>query len=153
MNSDFSDLLKSLNAAGAEYLVVGGLAVILHTEPRYTKDLDIWINNSRSNAKHVYQALREFGAPLRDVTVDDFTQPGLVYQIGVAPTRIDILMGLESMSFSDCWSRRITDEIDGQKINLISIPDLIENKERTARPQDLIDAALLRKKLASEYGG
>ncbi len=148
MNSDFSDLLQSLNDAGAEYLVVGGLAVIIHTEPRYTKDIDIWINNSRANAERVYRALGKFGAPLGNVTVDDFTATDLVYQIGIEPTRIDILMGLEAMDFVDCWPRRIQETLDGVAMNVISISDLIENKERTARAQDLIDAANLRAKLA-----
>jgi len=144
VNSDFSDLLQSLNDAGAEYLVVGGIAVIIHTEPRYTKDIDIWINNSRSNAERVFRALGNFGAPLGDVTVDDFTKNDLVYQIGVEPTRIDILMGLEAMDFEDCWSRRVPEALEGIPMNVISVADLIQNKERTARPQDLIDAANLR---------
>lgn len=148
MKSDFSDLLQSLNDAGAEYLVVGGLAVIVHTEPRYTKDIDIWINNSRINAERVYRALGEFGVPLIDVTVEDFTTDDLVYQIGVEPTRIDILMGLEEMDFVDCWARRVPETVEGVNMNVISIRDLIENKERTARPQDMIDAANLRAKLA-----
>ena len=148
MNSDFSDLLQSLNDAGADYLVVGGLAVIVHTEPRYTKDIDIWIDNSISNAEKVYRALGNFGAPLGEVTVEDFTTAGLVYQIGVEPTRIDILMSLDEMEFADCWLRRVPESFEGVPMNLISIPDLIENKERTARPQDLIDAANLRKRRA-----
>jgi len=149
VNSDFSDLLQSLNDAGADYLVVGGLAVIVHTEPRYTKDLDIWIDNSRPNAEKVFRALGKFGAPLDEVTVEDFTLPGLVYQIGVEPTRIDILMSLDEMEFADCWPRRVPEIFDGVSMNLISIADLVENKERTGRPQDLIDAANLRKKLAN----
>ena len=82
MNSDFSDLLQALNEGEVEYLIVGGYAVAKHTEPRYTKDLDIWINNTRENAERVFQALRAFGAPLGSVSVDDFTIPDLVFQIG-----------------------------------------------------------------------
>ena len=146
MNSDFSDLLQALNEGEVEYLIVGGYAVAKHTEPRYTKDLDIWINNTRENAERVFQALRAFGAPLGSVSVDDFTIPDLVFQIGLEPSRIDILMGLEAMDFNDCWNRRVIAEIDELKINFISISDLIENKERTGRPQDLVDAKNLRQK-------
>lgn len=146
MNSDFSDLLRALNDAKVEYLIVGGYAVGKYTEPRYTKDIDIWINNSIDNAERVFQALQAFGAPLGDVTVDDFSAPDLIYQIGVEPSRIDILMGLESMDFENCWKRRVTAELDELTLNFISIADLIENKERTGRPQDLIDARNLRQK-------
>jgi hypothetical protein len=102
---------------------------------RYTKDIDIWINNSLDNAERMFQALKAFGAPLGDVTVDDFSASDLVYQIGVEPSRIDILMGLEAMDFEDCWKRRVTAELDELTLNFISIADLIENKERTGRPQ------------------
>lgn len=147
MNSDFSDLLRALNDAKVEYLIVGGYAVGMLTEPRYTKDIDIWINNTKDNAERVYKSLQEFGAPLGDVTISDFTNPDLVYQIGLEPCRIDILMGLEDMDFSECWNRRVVTELDEMTFNFISIDDLIENKERTGRPQDLIDADNLRTKV------
>ena len=147
MNSDFKDLLGAFEKAGVRYLVIGGYAVSEHTEPRYTKDLDIWIDNSIENANCVVDALYEFGAPLLDVTVQDFTVPTLVYQIGIEPSRIDILMGLKEMNFDECWERRETVEISGLTVNFISIPDLIANKERAGRPQDLIDADNLRKKI------
>lgn len=149
MNSDFSDLLAALNDGGVEYLIVGGYAVGKHTEPRYTKDIDIWINNTRENAERVFQALKGFGAPLGEVTVDDFTVPDLVYQIGLEPSRIDILMGLEEMDFNECWKRRVLAELDELTLNFISVADLIENKERTARPQDLLDAKSLREKFGN----
>lgn len=147
MNSDFKDLLDTFADAGVRYLVIGGYAVSEHTEPRYTNDLDLWIDNSIENANKVVTALHEFGAPLQDVAVEDFTVPTLVYQIGIEPSRIDILMGLKEMNFEECWERRETVEFSGLTVNFISIPDLIANKERTGRPQDLIDADKLRKKL------
>jgi hypothetical protein len=126
--------------------VVGGYAVSEHTEPRYTKDLDLWVDNSVENAERVVDALRAFGAPLRDATVHDFTVSTTVYQIGLPPSRIDILMGLEGLDFNDCWQRRENSMIGEMPINYISIADLIVNKERAGRPQDLIDAENLRKK-------
>ena len=83
MNSDFNDLLQALNDEAVEYLIVGGYAVGKYTEPRYTKDIDIWINASVENAERVLRALAKFGAPLANITVDDFTDPDLFYQIGV----------------------------------------------------------------------
>jgi hypothetical protein len=88
MNSDFKDLLLALNDAGAEYLVVGGYAVAKHTEPRYTKDLDVWINNTRDNAERVLNAIRAFGAPVSNISLDDLTTEGMFYQIGIEPVRI-----------------------------------------------------------------
>jgi hypothetical protein len=145
MNSDFKDLLRSFEGAGVRYLVVGGYAVSEHTEPRYTKDLDLWASNSHDNAARVLRALSEFGAPLKDVSLDDFENPQTVYQIGLPPSRIDILMALEGLNFEDCWPRRKVSTIDGLAVPYISVPDLIINKEIAGRPQDLIDAANLRK--------
>jgi len=144
MNSDFKDLLKAFNDAGVRYLVVGGYAYAEHVEPRYTKDLDIWIDRSHENAERVLVALRDFGAPLNELTVDDLTTAGTFYQIGLPPNRIDIISQLEEMTFADCWERRKTVNIGELTINYLSLDDLIENKERTARPHDLADADHLR---------
>src|SRR5580692_5697363 len=91
INSDFRDLLRNLNGAGVQYLVVGGYAVMVHTEPRYTKDLDLWIKPELKNAQALLAALLEFGAPIADVTPEDFTEPEIFFQIGVDPVRVDIL--------------------------------------------------------------
>jgi hypothetical protein len=91
INSDFRDLLQSSNAAGARYLIVGGYAVMVHTEPRYTKDLDIWIEPELENARLVLAALKVFGAPTEDVSESDFTELDVFFQIGIDPVRIDIM--------------------------------------------------------------
>lgn len=145
MNSDFKDLLRIFEKAEVRYLVVGGYAVSEHTEPRYTKDLDLWVDNSEENAGAVFSALREFGAPLRDATLEDFADPKTVYQIGLPPSRIDILMALEGLDFLDCWQRRLETVIDGLTVKYISVQDLIVNKELAGRPIDLIDATNLKK--------
>lgn len=147
MNSDFKDLLKLFAGAGVRYMVVGGYAVTEHTEPRYTKDLDLWVDNSDENAERVVAALREFGAPLLDATVHDFTVPTTVYQIGLPPSRIDILMSLEGLDFGDSWNRRKNSIVAEIPVAYISLADLIVNKELAGRPQDLIDAQNLRRQL------
>lgn len=147
MNSDFKDLLKTFNETGVRYLVIGGYAYAEHVEPRYTKDLDIWIDNSVENAVRVIEALRIFGAPLLNVTEEDFTDPTTFYQIGLPPSRIDLLAGLEQMDFAACWERRKVVQMDDLVLNYIAATDLIVNKEITGRPQDLVDVEHLRKKL------
>ncbi len=155
MNSDFRDLLKTFNDAAVKYLVVGGYAYAEHVEPRYTKDLDVWIERSDENADRVLEALHEFGAPLRELTKTDLMSPGTFYQIGLPPNRIDIITQLEEMDFSECWPRRKVGILGDLSVNYISAQDLIENKERTGRPHDLVDAEYIRRaqretKLAEE---
>jgi len=144
MNSDFKDLLKAFNDAGVRYLVVGGYAYAEHVEPRYTKDLDVWIERTVENADRVLAALRSFGAPLRELSKDDLISPGTLYQIGLPPNRIDIITQLEEMDFSECWNRRKTGQIGELAVEYISAHDLMENKERTGRPHDLADLEHLR---------
>lgn len=146
MNSDFKELLKIFAERKVKYLIIGGYAVAKHAEPRYTKDLDIWISNSRENAKRVYQSLKEFSAPLADITVEDFTIPTLVFQLGIEPSRIDILMGLKELNFEECWTRRAVSNIGGLEIYFISLDDLIFNKTLAGRPQDLLDVEILKLK-------
>lgn len=128
MNSDFKELLKIFAQEKVKYLVIGGYAVAKHAEPRYTKDLDIWIDNSRENAERVFHALKEFGAPLNNIKIEDFTVPTLVFQLGIKPARVDILMGLKELDFDECWERRATAQVSEIEIYFISIDDLIFNK-------------------------
>ena len=94
VNSDFSDLLQIFNANNVKYLVIGGYAVVQYAEPRFTKDLDVWISTDSDNAESVYKALQEFGAPLTDLTPKDFSEDGYFFQMGVPPVRVDVLMGI-----------------------------------------------------------
>jgi len=138
-NPDFRDLFRCLNDAGARYLVVGAYAVIFHTEPRYTKDLDVWVDPTPENAAKVWNALAEFGAPLADVTMGDLCDPALVYQVGVAPNRFDVLMAVEGLAFSEAWDRRVTSTYAGQLVHILGLDDVIRAKTAAGRPQDLID--------------
>ena len=143
MNSDFKELLKALNEEKVRYLVVGGYAVIKHTEPRYTKDLDIWVSPDVENAKHVYAALESFGAPLEGVTVDDFTDMNIIYHMGRAPARIDILMSLKGLDFEESWANSVEAELGDVATRFLSPQDLIINKRLIGRPQDLMDVESL----------
>ncbi len=143
VNSDFSDLLRLFNANQVKYLVVGGYALIQYAEPRYTKELDLWISADATNAEAVYRALREFGAPLANLTAADFAQEGYFYQMGVPPVRVDILMGIPGVTFAEAWPRRAEVDFDGLLVPFISRQDLIAAKRASGRPQDLLDVAQL----------
>jgi hypothetical protein len=143
VNSDFSDLLRLFNANRVKYLVIGGYAVIRYTEPRYTKDLDLWVSADAENARSVYAALKEFGAPLVGLTEQDFAEEGYFYQMGVPPLRVDVLMGIPGVVFSDAWERREETDFGGLRIPFISRRDLIAAKRASGRPQDLLDAQSL----------
>jgi hypothetical protein len=124
-------------------MVIGGYAVIQYAEPRYTKDLDVWISTDIANAKSIYKALKEFGAPLADLTEDDFSEEGYFYQMGVPPMRVDILMGIPGIEFEEAWQKRKEVDFDGLVVSFISREDLITAKRASGRPQDLIDADTL----------
>ncbi len=103
----FKELLRSFNEHQVKYLVVGAYAVMKYTEPRYTKDLDIWVEPTRENARRVFAALKEFGAPLSDVTPEDFTKTDVIFQLCLAPQRIDVLMAVKGLEFAKAWERRV----------------------------------------------
>ena len=147
-NPHFSELLQKLYAENVEFLIVGGYAVMKYAEPRFTKDLDIWIRNSPENATKVYAVLAEFGAPLKSdgLSAKDFTSDDLTYQIGVAPIRIDILTRIDGVSFNEAWERRERDLLAGIPANFISLEDLIRNKAASGRASDVEHLKQLRKK-------
>jgi hypothetical protein len=125
-------------------LFVGAHAVGFHAEPRTTKNLDIWADSSPDNADRLYRALTEFRAPLEGIKKEDFCNQEIVYQIGVPPNRIDIIMGLEGVTFEAAWNNRIETPYDGERIFLLSREDLIKMKRIAARPQDLEDVQALQ---------
>lgn len=145
VNRDFSDLFAAFNDAGVEYLVVGAHAVAFYAEPRFTKDLDVWVNTSASNAARVVAALRTFGAPLPDVTESDFSTPGVTLQLGVAPNRIDIATAIDGVAFHEAWPNRTPTQYGDQPIWVIGRRDLVVNKRAAGRPQDLLDLSMLER--------
>ena len=144
-NSDFRELLSALNDYDARYLVIGGYAVMFYTEPRFTKDLDLWVEPTRENGVRVFQALAHFGAPLAGVTPDDFSSEGLFYQMGSPPVRVDILTSVTGMRFEEAWPRRVERDLEGVRTPFISREDLIRIKSALGRPQDLMDVDALKK--------
>lgn len=147
MHRDYSDLLRAFSEAAAEYLVVGSYALALHLEPRYTKDLDIWVRPSAENSQRVFDALARFGAPLRNIRAEDFAVAGNVYQIGVEPVRVDVLTSVSGLEFDAAYSRRLVVSHEGMDVPFLSLEDILVNKEAAGRPQDLLDANAIRRKL------
>lgn len=145
VNPDFSDLFAALNAVGAKYLVIGAHAVAFHAEPRFTKDLDVWIEPNPGNAAQVFAALEAFGAPLGGVSEADFASPGITFQIGVAPNRIDIVTEIDGVGFAEAWPARAISRYGEQPIAIIGREELLRNKLAAGRPQDLLDIELLRR--------
>ena len=144
-NPDFRELLKIFEKHNVRYLIVGGYAVMKYSEPRFTKDLDIFIATDQNNAVGVFSALKEFGAPLENLSIDDFAHKGYFYQMGRPPLRIDIMMSIPGIEFDEAWKNREVVQIDDFKILFISRSDLIQAKEVSGRPQDTIDVEKLKK--------
>lgn len=143
MNRDFVEMLSELCAAGVEFLIVGAHALAAHGVVRATGDLDLWVRPSRENAQRVLAALEKFGAPLFDLTIDDLTRPDTVFQIGMPPSRVDILSGVSGVEFEHAWVRRTPLRIEGLAVAVLSRQDFIANKRAAGRPKDLLDLALL----------
>jgi hypothetical protein len=116
ISSDYKDLLRSLNAAGVRYLIVGGYAVMIYTEPSFTKDLDIWIDPTIDNAQALFRALSAFGAPLKGISPRDFTEPEIFYQMGVEPVRIDVLTSREDLLLSKKLTGRSRDREHARRL-------------------------------------
>ena len=144
-NSDYRDMIECLQREGVEFMLVGGYAVALHGWPRTTFDIDFWIMANPQNAAAVMRALKAFGAPLMDLTEEDFHRPGMVFQIGTEPQRIDILSAVSGVAYEDAVSRALKMEVDGLTLKVISLDDLIANKRASGRPKDIVDAMTLEK--------
>lgn len=143
VKQDFKEMFKILNEESVEYLVVGAHAVIVYTEPRYTKDLYIWINPTLQNAERVWKALAKFGAPLKGIKKKDFTDKDIIYQIGIAPVRIDIINDISSVDFPSAYKSCIKIDYDGVSVPVIGKEELIKAKISAGRDQDLLDVKKL----------
>jgi hypothetical protein len=136
---DFRDLLAAFNAHRVDYLVVGAHALAAHGHVRATKDLDVWIRAEPTNAVRAIDALRDFGAPLHDLTEADLSTPGVVFQIGVPPLRIDVLTAIDGVTFEEAWPARMRTEFDDLPVYVLSRKHTIQNKRAAGRTQDLAD--------------
>jgi hypothetical protein len=139
MNRDFVDLLRAFVEADVRFLVVGAYALAIHGRPRATGDLDVWVDATPANAARVMRALAAFGAPLSGVSEADFAAPGAVYQIGVAPGRIDVLTGLTGLTFADAWPGRLHRPFGEVEVDFIGREAFVRNKRATGRAKDLGD--------------
>jgi hypothetical protein len=139
-------MLQLLEKHKVKYLIVGAYALAVHGYPRSTGDIDIWVKPETNNAKRVFRALAEFGAPLADVNEETFSYPGMVYQIGVAPCRIDIISEISGdINFDQAFSSCLNSELEGVRFPVLSKEMLIKNKESTGRGKDIEDAKWLKK--------
>ena len=141
--ADFRDLLHAFVDHEVRFLVVGAYALAVLGRPRATGDLDVWIDATPRNAARTHAALGAFGAPLRGLTVDDLASPGVVFQIGLPPLRIDVLTAIDGVEFAAAWRRRIEADFDGVAVPVISAKDFIVNKRATGRLKDRVDAESL----------
>ena len=146
MNRDFVEMLAALSEARADFLVIGAHAVAVYGTPRATGDLDLWVRRTPENAERVWAALEAFGAPLHDLTREDLVSDDVVFQIGLAPDRIDILTGVGGVEFEEAWQRRTEVTLWGQLVPIIGRSDLILTKRAAGRPRDLADIADLEAK-------
>ncbi len=145
MNSDFSDLLRLFDQHKIRYLIVGGYAAMLYSQPRFTKDLDIWLEPSAENAAKVVRAFHHFGMPLIDVTQADFEQESFQYMVGRAPVLFDFLTSLPGLSFASCWHHHTVDTEEGFDVHYLSKEALIKAKTLAGRIQDLADLDEIRR--------
>jgi hypothetical protein len=139
MNQDFVDLLRAFVAHDVRFLIVGAYALALYGRPRATGDMDVWVDATPENAPRVMQALAAFGAPMTGIEAADFAVPGVVYQIGVAPGRIDILTQLTGLTFDEAWPDRMHHPFGGVDVDFIGRESFIRNKRATGRAKDLGD--------------
>lgn len=149
LNRHFFDLLSEFNAAKVRYLVVGAHVLSYYGRPRTTGVLDVWVETRQENARRVLLALEKFGAPLEGITAVDFRTPGTVFQIGVAPSRIDILTSLTGIAFSTAWRNRRKSRYGTVPISYLSERDFIRNKRAVGRAQDLADVEEVERLLGS----
>ena len=156
MYQDFADLLSAFNALNVRYLIVGGYAVSFHSQPRFTKDLDLFVKADLANAKATYAALARFGAPLDTIREEDLADPSHFIRFGQEPVAIDILPWIDGVDFDAAWERRVESVIDprsGLTVFIISRDDLIAAKLAAGRARDLADVEELREAAESESGG
>ncbi len=139
LNPDFKEFIQSLNDNDVRYLVIGGYAVALHGYPRYTKDIDIWIEMSPNNAENVISALKQFGFGTLDLKPSDFLAPDQVVQLGYPPNRIDLITTPDGVDFATCYAARVAIAIDDLAVNFIDLENLKLNKRASGRFQDLAD--------------
>jgi hypothetical protein len=151
VSQDFRDLLAEFNVHGVEFLLVGAHALAAHGCVRATKDLEVWVRPTAENSKRVIAALRAFGAPLHDLTETDLATPGVTFQIGLPPLRIDVLTAISGVQFAEAWSGRMQTKFADQPVAVLSREHLVRNKRASGRKQDLADIEWLEGQADEEH--
>jgi hypothetical protein len=144
LNEDYKDILQSLHDAQAEFILVGAYALAVHGFPRATMDIDIWVSPTKDNAHKVHEALAKFGAPMEMFRIEDLVNPDMVFQLGVAPRRIDLMTSISGVSFAEAAAAALSKKIEGIPIKVLSVKDLIRNKSASGRPKDFSDVEYLK---------
>jgi hypothetical protein len=150
LHQDYREIFSELFDAQADFLVVGAFAMAGHGMMRTTGDLDLWVRPNRENAERVWAALARYGAPIETLTKEELSRPGLFFQVGVAPRRIDILTDIDGVSFEEAWKDRVYRQIDDLSVPVISRAHLLANKRATGRPKDLGDVAWIESRMKKE---
>ena len=148
VSKDFEELFECLNARGVKALIVGAYAVAFHGRPRFTKDIDVFVEPSRDNADRVVMALADFGFGSLGLTAADFEQPGRVVQLGYPPNRVDLLTAIDGVDFDAAWRGRAEGRYGATAVFYLGKEELIRNKSASGRPQDLVDLSLLQEPAA-----
>ena len=152
LNEDYKEMLQCLAGEGAKFLLVGAYALAAHGYPRATMDIDIWVMPSPDNAEAVLKALRRFGAPLHGLSAGDLQKDDTIFQIGVAPRRIDIITGVSGLRFAETFEHSSEVRIEGVPVHIPSVDDLIRNKRASGRTKDLADVEALESLKSSQQG-
>ena len=149
LNKDYKEMLQLLLEEQVDFILVGAYALGAHGYPRATGDIDIWVKADEDNSKKIYQALARFGAPLDQLNQNDFAEEGILFQIGVAPRRIDIITQIDGVTYDEADEDKIVVEVEELKLPVLSLDKLIKNKMSTGREKDELDAKFLIKRRGS----
>lgn len=139
INKDFEELFELLNKHSVKYVVVGGYAYAIHVEPRFTKDLDLFVHRTIENAQKIMSVLQEFGFGSLDLSKDDFLNPDQVIQLGNPPFRVDFLTSISGVDFKEAWDNKISGNYGNQQIYFIGKEQFRKNKKASGRASDLED--------------
>lgn len=150
LNDDYKEMLQCLSEEDVKFLLVGAYALAVHGFPRATKDIDFFVWATPENAASLMRALVKFGAPMNDVSASDFSSEGVIFQIGNSPRRINIITTIDGIKFDQAYSNKKTFTIEGLRIPVISLEDLIANKRASGRKQDLADVEKLESQLKAK---
>lgn len=144
LGKDFSEFIALLNENNVRYLIVGGYAVAFHGHPRYTKDLDVWVEIDSDNARRIVASIEQFGFGSLGLKEQDFMADDTFAQLGHPPYRIDILTGCDGVNFGECYTAKNVINVDGLEVDFIDLDNLVKNKTAAGRPQDLADVSNLK---------